>query len=455
MFPLFRISNVKIAITFCLSFAIINCFTQNPTQRIDSLLRFPQQENAFSGDVMLKKGDQILYHGTYNTITNGTQHYRVGSVSKMFTATIIYHLIEEGKLQLNTPLSTYYPQIKYAEEITIAQMLSHTSGIFSVTEWDDYYTTRAKVFSREQVLQIILDNKPTFKPGDDCSYSNSNYILLGYIAEDITGRSYSSLLEDFVLKPAHLQDTWYETMNPDRNKRELSYKFNGAEWIPDVDSDPSLPAGAGSIVSNTADLCTFMQAMFTNKLVSSSSLDTMRSLVSKSYGHGLILAPFYEHKGWGHTGRIDEFRAFAGYLPDDSIAFAVTSNGMTIDLNQIMIGVLSIYFGKEYRFPEFLHTDISTPAVNAFTGNYRAWFFGVIPVGKFTITEASPNYLYMWEQKTGPEGEKMLLTRTDSTTFHASDIDGDMVFELKKNGKVKKAHLIQGQVKIRCSTMRD
>lgn len=422
-------------------------------RRIDSLLQDCYTHNGFSGEVRLTQNGNTIYHGNFNVKDNHTNRYRVGSVTKLFTSVLTFQMIEEGKLTLDTHLDTYFPDIPNADEITIGQMLSHTSGIFNITEWEQYYSTRREYFSRERVIEIINDHKPTFKPGKDNDYSNSNYILLGYILEDINGKTYPELIEERIAQPLGLRNTYCDHGNPDRTKREVSYYFNGASWLPDVDSDPSLPAAAGALVSSTEDLCLFMQGMFNGQLVKGASLDSMRSLVSRQFGHGIMKAPFYEHIGWGHTGSIDEFSAFAGYFPDDQLAMAITSNGMTMDLNALMVHILSIYFDTGYTKPEFPSTDISDPASSVFVGEYRAWLFGIIPLGILKIEEASPNHLFMLERSDYAETERLLLIRKDAMTFYSPDNFGDLRFEMNKADRVKRVYLIQGNLEIKCNRL--
>lgn len=446
-----RIQSVVLAVLVICSLTVQAQSTLE--QKIDSLLQVCYTNHAFSGEVRLVHKGETIYSGAFKTKDNNTHRYRIGSVTKMFTSVLVYQMIEEGKLSWDTPLSAYYPNIKNAEEITVSMMLSHTSGIFNITGWEDYYTTRSSYFSREQVLQIIGEHKPAFKPGKDSDYSNSNYILLGYMLEDISGKSFADLVQQRIAQPLSLTDTYFETGTPDRTLRELSYYWNGQDWIADVDSDPSLPGAAGAMISTTADLCAFVTGIFDTILVHKSSLDSMQSLVSRQFGHGILKAPFYDHIGWGHTGRIDEFRTFAGYYPEDDLAFSIVSNGMTMDLNDILAGVLAIYYDTTYAMPEFVHCTITEPVTSIFTGDYRAWLFGIIPVGVLQISEATPNHLYMNERGDDPNGRKLLLIRKDAMTFYSPDNVGDLRFEMNKRNKVKRVYLIQGKMEIKCNRL--
>ena len=435
------------SICLCFTLAAQPAGTNN---RIDSLLNYLKNNNAFSGAVNIQKGNTIMYAGDFNKFPAGTSKYRVGSVSKMYTALIIYQLIDEKKLDLNTTIEKYFPAIKNAAQITIANLLSHTSGIFNITEMKNYYTTRTRRFSRAQVLGIINENKPAFKPNSDCYYSNTNYILLGYIIEDVTGKTYAQNLQDRISIPFNLKNTFCEDSLSNRQLREQSYKFNGETWKVDTDSDPSLPFAAGAVVSTATEMCQMIRHLFNKEIISDSSLTVMKKLKNKSTGHGIFKAPFYDKEGWGHTGRIDEFRAFAGYFPGDSVSIAITANGLNMKLNDIIIGVLSVYYGRDYTFPQFIHSNIEQPAAAHFVGKYEAKALGLITLGRFRIKPAGKNYLFMTESTDSTESETQLLERRDAFTFYARDIDGELVFWENDNGKVVGVKMKQGKTTIKC-----
>ena len=274
--------------------------------------------------------------------------------------------------------------------------------------------------------------------------------MLGYIIEDITGKTYVQNLQERICTAFNLRNTYCEDSSSNRQLREQSYKFNGETWKKDIDSDPSLPFAAGAVVSTTEDMCRMLYQLFNKKIISDSSLAIMERLKNKSTGHGIFKAPFYEKEGWGHTGRIDEFRAFAGYFPGDSVSIAITANGLNMKLNDVIIGVLSVYYGRNYNFPVFTHSITEQPPVEHFAGNYEAKALGLITVGRFRIIPAGKNYLFMTESRDSTEGETQLLERRDAFTFYARDIDGELIFWENNNGKVAGVKMKQGKNTIKC-----
>lgn len=419
---------------------------------IDEFLIYLSKENSFLGTVEMKKGNEIVYSYKSNPLEAENGQYRIGSITKIFTAITVFQLIEEQKLTLQTPLSQFYPKIKYADQITIENLLSHTSGIFNITFWEDYYSTRNQNFSKEQILNIIYKEKADFKPNKDCSYSNSNYVLLGYIIEDITGKSYATNINERITQKADLQNTFVaETVQDVKDYK--SYLFNGKDWFEDVSSHPSLPFAAGAVISTVSDLNKLMYYLFHGDLVSENSLATMQKLKSKSIGHGLFKAPFYDKIGWGHTGGIDEFKSATLYFPTEDLYLSIASNGSRLGINDIMVGILSAYYDKKYEYPVFYHSDIQEPPLSVFTGTYKAKLIGFITVGKFEITPAENNYLFMSELENGKVGERALLERIDANTFYLRNAKGKLIFTIENN-KVKKLVLEQGKMSIKCTKVK-
>ncbi|MGC4129973.1 MAG: serine hydrolase domain-containing protein [Bergeyella sp.] len=426
---------------------------QNPDYKksIDSLMDYFQKNNAFSGSILLQKDGETLYKGNFNKFGNASENYRIGSVTKIFTAIIIFQLIEDGKLALDTKLNQFYPSVKYSDRITIGNMLNHTSGIHDYLEWEEYYSKKKNIFSKEDLLNLINSQKPDFKPNNDSSYSNSNYILLGYIIEKITGKSFEDNLKDRIINKTGLKNTYYEKSENEYSKRNISYQYNGENWVKEPETNPSLSLAAGAIVSTTEDLTKLMNSLFNGKLVSEKSLAQMEKMDTKNYGYGLHKAPFYEKKGFGHTGRIDESRSVVGYFPDDKIALAIVSNGNTVNTNQLAIGILSKYYQKKYTYPDFTEYESKTAlSTEKFTGVYKAKLAGIVTIAKFHISQAGKNHLFLSMYNNGKDSEKRLLIRKDENYFYSPESKAEFHFLSDKKGIITGIKLVQGKQSINC-----
>ena len=348
------------------------------TAKLDSLVNGLAANNKMMGSLALSHDGQVVYSRAFGDaqVTPAmpampTTHYRVGSISKVFTATMIMQLVEEKKLALTTPLATFFPQLPNAATITIDQLLSHRSGLHSLTDDAAYlgYMTQPK--TQTELLAIMAAPKADFEPGAKYAYSNTNYIVLGYIVEKLTKKPYAQALQKRIAAKAGLKDTYYGGKIGAKQQEAQSYTTSASGWKLSAETDMSIPGGAGAVVSTPADLDRFLEALFGGKLVSAASLEQMKT-IRDGYGLGLQVIPFGTKRSYGHGGAIDEFRSMTSYFPDDKLAVAVCTNARNANMNDAMIGVLSIYFGKPYRIPNFAAAAF-TPApadLDRYVGTY-------------------------------------------------------------------------------------
>lgn len=422
-------------------------------QKTDSLLRYLYSHDRFLGTVLITKGDDILYNRTFNTQeapkTNNT--YRIASITKMFTAVMIYQLAEEKKLSLDDKLSLYFPQIKYADEITIKQMLGHQSGIRDLINNDDFSSIKTDTLSRKQLIKLITGYKPAFKPGKETQYSNSNYLLLGFIIEDITKMSFSDALAERITNRIGIRNTFMEEgTDTHRNK---AYIFNGEDWTPQRSETNSTVSGsAGAMISNPADLNTFLHALFNNELVSKASVDSMCVFNNKTYGHGIFYTPYNTHKGYGHTGHIDEFRSAATYFPEDSLAFIICINGLNYPMNDIALGVLSYYFENKFSLPDLTRMEMRDEELKKYDGIYRLKLFHFIPITKVKV--ASEHGILATGAADNFEEEKVIAEPVAVDTFKSYQYRSSLEFVHKKNGDIKGCYFKQGKTSLYCRKLK-
>jgi D-alanyl-D-alanine carboxypeptidase len=308
--------------------------------------------------------------------------YRIGSISKLFTATIIMQLMEEGLIKLDTPLSDFFPSLNNADKITIAHLLRHRSGLFNFTNAPEYMEWMEQAKTREEMIEIIRSHENVFQPDEKAQYSNTNYVLLTYIVEEIEGNSFSKVLEKRITLPLGLENTYYGGEIQPANNEAFSYKSQ-TPWELASQTDMSIPGGAGAIVSNPTELNKFLHALFSRELVSGNIFEEMTRIVD-NFGTGLVKIPFYDKFALGHNGGIDGFLSSAAYFPEDRVSIAYTSNGVVMPMNDILIGALSIYFNKPYTLPEFKEgPELSSEDLDVYLGTYSSSDFPL----KVTITK--------------------------------------------------------------------
>lgn len=300
--------------------------------------------------------------------------YRIGSISKTFTAALVMQLVEEGKLGLGEKLSAYYPTVANAGEISIKQLLKHQSGLFNFTNGEDYPNWMESPKSKQELLEIIKTGGTVFEPGEKTEYSNSNYVLLTFIIEDIEGAAFQEVLQERIIKPLNLQDTYFGGDIIPSEKEALSF-MKSSTWRLASETDMSVPLGAGALVSTPTDLNKFFMALFRGEVVTQASLDQMKE-IENGLGIGLFRFPFHEKTAYGHTGGIDGFSAMSGYFPEEDFGISYTLNGYDISGNDISIAMLSIYFEKDYEFPEFTPVvEVAAVDLEPLTGIYGSESF--------------------------------------------------------------------------------
>ena len=357
--------------------------------KLDEFFNRLAEKNKAMGSLTVTKEGNIFYSRAigYSQINSSEKkpasqatRYRVGSITKMFTAARIFQLVEENKLKLSDTLDKFFPQIPNAQKITLAQMLGHRSGIFNVTENPDFRSLKTQAKTRDEMVALIAKSKPAFEPGEKAQYSNSNYVLLGYIVEKAGGKSYEEALKQRITSKIGLRDTYLGTGYSDAGKNEgLSYNFIG-DWKQESETHLSIPAGAGAIISTPNDLTKFIQALFDGKIVSQESLEQMKP--KDQFGLGINSYPIGGKTFYGHGGGIDGFRSLLVYLPEEKLSLAYTSNGVNYPLNNIVSGVFDIYWNKPFEIPTFATVAVSPEVLDKYVGVYSS---AEVPF-KLTIT---------------------------------------------------------------------
>ena len=364
-------------------------FSQNfDKTKLDNYFNAIEQNNKFMGSVAVSKNGEIIFTKStgFADVENNLKatektKYRIGSISKSFTAVLTLKAVEEKKIDLNQTIDKWFPSITNAKEITVKHLLSHRSGIHNFTDDKDYLTWNTQPKTETKLIEIIQKGGSDFKPDSKAEYSNSNFVLLSYILEKIFAKSYSDLLQEFIVKPIGLTNTYvFGKINPKNNECK-SYSFSGT-WKLETETDFTIPLGAGAIISTPSDLTKFADALFGGKLLKTESLEIMKT-VEDGYGIGLFQIPFYKNIGYGHTGGIDGFSSVYSHFADDKISYALISNGTNINNNDISIAVLSAVYDKPYEIPVFTTYILTSEDLDKYLGVYAS---KQIPL-KITITK--------------------------------------------------------------------
>jgi len=336
---------------------------------LDSLKSILDQNQQVKGSYCIYKSGKVVAEGSFG-YEQGDYTYRIGSISKTFTAALILKAVEEGKIKLSDTISQWFPNIANAQSITIGMLLNHRSGIHNFTNDASYPQIMETEQSKADMLQRFASMEADFKPGSDFNYSNTNYVLASYILESIYNQSLQDLLQKKISQPAKLKNTYFFLAEKKDDQEVDSYYWSG-NWQEMPRTHPSVPLGAGAIASNPEELCRFMRSLHQGDIIKSSSLSKMKG--DSDYGLGLMQFPFYSKVAYGHNGGIDGFQSHASYFPEEDLAIALCLNGTQYPMNDLLIDLLSIYFGREdYQLPEFKQLDLAVEELEQYIGTYRS-----------------------------------------------------------------------------------
>ncbi len=414
------------ALLFCSLFS--NAQTKNKTE-LDKLFNKVELENMGMGTVSVFNNGKEIYQkslGFYNLKANKKPNkntkFRIGSITKTFTATIIMQLIDEEKLSLNTLLKEYFPEIPNANKITIEDLLRHQSGLANITKDKTIRTWITKPQTRKQMIKRFIKNGIDFEPKEKSAYSNTNFIILSYVAEKIDKKSFAKILKNRIIKPLQLKRTEFGKAIKPRKNEALPYYFENNKWnLITMQTDMSSPMGAGAIVSTSHELNIFLNNLFSKKLTSETSLKNLMT-IKNGLGLGITQFDFKGLKIFGHDGSIDGFQSYALYIPKRNTSIAFTFNGFNTMTMPLVISILDAYFKNDSTLKKKATINLKPEDLDVYLGVYSSETFPA----KVTFTKKG-NVLFA--QATGQPIFKLIPPKKDSFIYDAMGIRFD--FNLK------------------------
>ena len=302
--------------------------------RIEEVVQSYVRAKTFAGTVLVARGTDIVLSKGYGAAnlewdipnTPATK-FRLGSVTKQFTAASILLLEERGKLTLDDPIKKHVPDAPAAwDTITIFNLLTHTSGIPNFTSLPEYTSLKLQDTPVAKTIASVRDKPLDFAPGERMSYSNSGYLVLGYVIERVSGGSYEKFVTDNIFTPLGMKDSGY-----DSNTRIIPHRAAGYMPSPSGPINAgyvhmSIPHAAGALYSTTEDLLRWEQGLFGGKVISTASLAKMTTPFKSNYALGVVVQTASERKVVQHGGGIDGFNTFLAYYPDTKVTVAVLAN---------------------------------------------------------------------------------------------------------------------------------
>ncbi|PUB31004.1 D-alanyl-D-alanine carboxypeptidase [Elizabethkingia sp. YR214] len=352
----------------------LKVYSQNINkQRIDSLVSVVENNNQGLGSISVFKNGNELYSRTFGTINvdalsrNPDLKYNIGSVSKMITAALIFKLVDNHKIKLENKLSLYYPAIPNSENITIKNLLEHTSGLKNFIVKNDSIAWLTKKVSEKEIIDEIIHQGIAFQPNEKVLYSNSGYYLLTNIVEKLYKSDYSTILKKEIINPLRLRN-FASFNNTNYNNISLSYNYdNGWKKIEDFYFGNVI--GVGDIASTMHDTNLFISNLFTNKILSEKSFHKMLPSGEEYFGRGLISVSFGGNQLYGHHGDTYGSHSLVLYDPQNKIAISLVLNGERLSKDDFVFYLLNIIYKNKRKLSE---RQITKNQANLYAGSYSS-----------------------------------------------------------------------------------
>jgi len=333
--------------------------------------------NIFSGTVLIAKDGKPVFVESYGAanreldVPNARDtKFRIGSITKQFTATAILQLAESGKLNVDDPVSKYYSDAPKAwDKITIKHLLTHTSGIPSYTDVPNFFEKEARLpRTPEEIIKLTRDKPLQFEPGSKFAYDNSGYIVLGYIIEKASGETYADYVQKHIFDPLGMKDSGYDSTAKIIPHRAEGYQPDKGGFVNAPFVDMSLPYAAGSLYSTVDDLLTWDQALYAAKPLKPESLSRMFTDYGNKYGFGWVIDEKFGHKRIWHNGGINGFRSILSRYPDDKLTIVVLANLIPSPVEKMESDLAGIYLAAVTQSAE---ASLSPDVLQRYVGAYE------------------------------------------------------------------------------------
>jgi CubicO group peptidase (beta-lactamase class C family) len=353
---------------------------EDPAPRFDGYMKACVEVNHFSGAVLVSKGGKTLFASGYgfanaeHQVPNTTRtKFRLGSITKQFTAMAILILQERGKLKVEDPVGKFIDDAPKAwDSVTIHHLMTHTGGIPSYTDDPAYIKKMMMPETVKSMISRFRDKPLEFRPGEKFHYSNSGYFLLGAIIEKVSGKSYETFLKEAIFDPLGMKDTGYDhpaTVLPGRASGYTLRKDGpvNAEYL-----DMSQPYAAGSLYSTVEDLARWDRALADGKLISGELYAKMYTPLKNNYAYGWMVATTKGRKEIHHGGGINGFATEILRYPEQQVCVVVLSNVLPVNPGRVAHDLAAITFEEPHEQPRAHKVAEVNPRVyDAYVGRYE------------------------------------------------------------------------------------
>ncbi len=355
----------------------------NPvTAEFDKILTEQFKPDGTGCAALVASKGQIIYKKAFgmanlelNVPMKPEMVFRIGSITKQFTAIAILQLMEQGKLSLQDDITKFIPDYPtHGYKITVEHLLTHTSGIKSYTNVSEFAGYIRIDKTPEEVIKIFRNLPMDFAPGTKWNYNNSGYFLLGYIIEKASGKSYPDYIEENFFKPLGMTGSLFGSDTKIVKNRASGYQPEG-DGVKNAEiMSMTLPYAAGSIQSTVEDLFKWNQAIHSYKLVKKETLQKAFTEYKLSdgkgtaYGYGWMLKQVQGSPTIEHGGAINGYLCNAIYLPGEDVFVAVFSNSNGKSPDQVSVKMAALAIGKPYNLTEI---QVDPASLDQYIGVYE------------------------------------------------------------------------------------
>lgn len=435
-------------IYFILLFIAITGFSQKKddvSKAIDEFIKTKYAADKPGASVLVTENGKVLLRKAYGlsdvdlkASLTPDHTFKIGSITKQFTASAVLRLEEQGKLSLQDNITKYLPDYPtHGKNITIEHLLTHTSGIVSYTSLPAIMDkdSKAKAFTQQEIIKNFKDLPLEFDPGEQFKYNNSGYFLLGSIIEKVTGITWSEYLKKNFFTPFNMTNTsateeGVVNLAPGYVKGS-DEKFVKADYI-----HPAIPFAAGAIFSTVDDLRKWNEALFNNKVINKQSQKkawdplTLNNGKKESYAYGWALLKLENDKVIAHGGGIDGYLSYALYAPAKKICIIILSNNMTINVDNVGYDIARILIGNPEKSLKSIELDTAT--LEQYIGIYET-----TPTDQRIITRKGKQ---LFSQRTG--GGIFEIYPYAKDKFYFKDSPSKLQFNRDTKGKIESVELV-------------
>jgi CubicO group peptidase (beta-lactamase class C family) len=356
-------------------------FAQKMKEKIDHYIQEYVQDKDFNGTALVVKDKKIILKKGYGlrNIEEGLRNnidgiYQVASLTKQFTAAVIMQLEKEGKLTLLDKLSKYFPEYPDGKKIEISHLLNHTSGLYDFINDPELLKKNVSIPSqKEELLSMFMKSQLKSEPGEKYRYSNTGYMLLGYIIESVTQTSFEQNVRQRILQPLKMTQSGFDFINLKNINKEKGYtSIKDPAPVSSIIVDSTISYASGALYSTVDDLYKWERAIYTEKILSQHTWKTVFTPYKNKYGYGWGIDTFYSKEVLGHGGNIPGFSSYILRVPQDKVVIILLDNSSSAALAKMAKSIVAILYEQPYEaFNKKVTKEMDATELQKFVGVYE------------------------------------------------------------------------------------